>query len=127
MKKNLLLLTLLCLTMLCMGQKVPFQGKLIESGTAVEGTRTFVFDISAVGWTETHTDVAVTDGLYFVVLGSINPLPESLFNAADEQSLEIALYGPNSFQKINNGKISTHLTMVNIYLPPLKNTFLSIV
>ncbi len=91
MKKNLLLLTLLCFTMLCMGQKVPFQGKLIESGIAVEGTCTFVFEISAVGWIETHTDVSVTDGLYFVVLGSINPLPENLFNDVSEQSLGITV------------------------------------
>lgn len=93
MKKNLLLLMLLCLTMLCVGQKVPFQGKLIESGTAVEGTRTVVFEISAVSWTETHTDVSVTDGLYFVVLGSINPLPVNLFNGVSEQSLGVTVEG----------------------------------
>lgn len=93
MKKNLLLTLLLTLSVMTFGQKLPFQGKLIENGTPAEGTRTFVFEIAAAEWSETHTDVPITDGLYFVVLGSTNPLPDSLFYGVDEQSLSITVDG----------------------------------
>ncbi|WP_340113476.1 tail fiber domain-containing protein [Maribellus mangrovi] len=94
MKRNLLFtLFLVAVSVLTFGQKIPFQGKLIESGTPVDGTRTFVFEIPAVGWSETHSDVTITDGLYFVVLGSIEPLPDSLFYGVTEQSMAIAVDG----------------------------------
>lgn len=93
MKTNLILLAFLFLSILCFGQKLPFQGKLIEDGTVVEGTRTFVFEIEAVNWSETHADVTVTDGLYFVVLGSITPLPDSLFYGVTEQNMKINVNG----------------------------------
>lgn len=93
MKRNLLFTVLLIVSGMAFGQKLPFQGKLIEAGTPVEGTRTFVFEIAALGWSETHADVSVTDGLYFVVLGSIYPLPDSLFYDADERSMSVSVDG----------------------------------
>lgn len=93
MKKNLLFALLLVMSVVVFGQKLPFQGKLIESGNPVNDTRSFVFEIASVGWSESHADVTVTGGLYFVVLGSINPLPDSLFYGVDEQSLAISVNG----------------------------------
>jgi hypothetical protein len=93
MKTTLLSIILFFAFAAAHGQKLPFQGKLIESGTPVDGTRTFEFEIAAAEWSETHTDVPITDGLYFVVLGSINPLPDSLFYGVDEQSLSITVDG----------------------------------
>ena len=93
MKKALLLTVCAFVALFANAQKLPFQGKLIESGTPVNGSRTFVFEIAAVEWSETHTDVAVTDGLYFVVLGNINPLPDSLFYGVDEQNMTISVNG----------------------------------
>lgn len=93
MKRNLLFIILFFLSGAVFGQKIPFQGKLIESGVPVTGSHLFVFEIASVGWSETHASVAVTDGLYFVVLGSINPLPDSLFYGVDEQSMAISVDG----------------------------------
>ncbi|MDX1286221.1 MAG: hypothetical protein R3182_14475, partial [Draconibacterium sp.] len=74
-------------------QKLPFQGKLIEGGTPVDGSRTIEFSIASPSWNETHTNVTITDGLYFVVLGSNSPLPDSIFYETDEQQLEITVDG----------------------------------
>ena len=93
MNKNLLLAALLLFAVSAFGQKLPFQGKLIETGVPVDGTRTLEFSIASQSWSETHADVPITDGLYFVVLGSINPLPDSLFYGNDEQSLDISVDG----------------------------------
>lgn len=72
-------------------QQLPFQGKLLELGVPVDGTRTFEFSISAIGWTETHSGVPVTQGLYSVVLGSITPLPADIFSAQDSRTLNISV------------------------------------
>jgi hypothetical protein len=93
MKKTLLFTTTIIFALLAFRQKLPFQGKLIENGVPVDGARTFEFSISAISWSETHTSVTITEGLYFVVLGSINPLPDSLFYGIDEQSIGIAVDG----------------------------------
>lgn len=92
MKKALLLSAFALFALLTNAQKLPFQGKLIESGTPVNGTRSFTFVMDTT-WTETHSNVSVTDGLYFVVLGSINPLPSNLFYANDERQLSISVDG----------------------------------
>ncbi|MEQ9425566.1 MAG: tail fiber domain-containing protein [Cyclobacteriaceae bacterium] len=83
---------------LVLGQNtMSFQGKLIESGQAANGTRTFVFSIqdNDISWTETHTDVNVVDGLYAVVLGqgdTPTPLPQ-LFEGGAERQLLISVDG----------------------------------
>jgi len=76
-------------------QKLPFQGQLLENGTPVTGAKDFVFTIPDGGggtlWTETHTDVAVQDGLYSVVLGNTTPLPADLFSGVDSRTMEISV------------------------------------
>ena len=93
MKKHVLLAIFFVAGLTAFSQKLPFQGKLIETGVPVDGTRTLEFSIASQSWSETHADVPITDGLYFVVLGSINPLPDSLFYGVDEQSLDISVDG----------------------------------
>ncbi len=90
---------ILSITLFCMliaqgyGQKLPFQGKLIEAGLPVNDPKTLEFGIPDLEWSETHTDVQVTDGLYFVVLGSINPLPANIFSDTNERQLELSVDG----------------------------------
>jgi hypothetical protein len=61
-------------------QKISFQGRLIDtqSQKPVTAEKNFTFKIG--DWTETHTSVLVKNGLYSVILGSINPIPLALFN-----------------------------------------------
>lgn len=74
-------------------QKISFQGKLLESGSAVTGTRNFVFSFNGTAWTETHADVQVTNGLYSVVLGTVSPIPVSVFNEHTTATLHIVVEG----------------------------------
>lgn len=90
MKKSVLFIISVILSAMVFGQKLPFQGKLIESGSPVNGSRSMTFTIDA-DWTETHSNVQVTDGLYFVVLGSITPLPANLFFTNSERQLQITV------------------------------------
>lgn len=90
------LLCLICfLTGGLFAQQLPFQGKLLENGQPVTGQRTFVFTInsSGVNWTETHTNVPVTNGLYALILGANNPLPNSLFSLQTSLPLQIQVNG----------------------------------
>ncbi|MFY0599770.1 MAG: tail fiber domain-containing protein [Cyclobacteriaceae bacterium] len=104
MKKSLLLLSLLCLCYASFAQKIPFQGKLTSDGNPVTGSREFIFTISESGWEETHADVAILDGYYAVILGSITPLPFGLFDQVDQVELGISVNG-------------TVLSPVNLYAP----------
>ncbi len=83
--------------------KIPFQGSLYDQGNPVNGTKTMVFTISAVGWTETQS-VTVVNGLYSVVLGAVTPFPTTLFDGVDGQSMEITVDG-------------TSMGSVNVYAP----------
>ncbi len=74
-------------------QKIPFQGKLTENDEPVTGAKTFTFGFPSINWTETHENVSVLDGYYQVVLGSIAPLPDSLFAVGDEEELTITVDG----------------------------------
>lgn len=79
----------------CLGQEVPqqisYQGKLLEGGLPVTGTRDFVFTIGT--WTEAHAGVAIEDGLYSVQLGSITPIPYETFTESATATLEIRVDG----------------------------------
>lgn len=75
------------------GQQLPFQGRLMQNNLPVNDTLEISFAVPAASWTETHPAVIVTEGLYSVVLGSVSPMPESLFDGLSEQSLEIAING----------------------------------
>jgi hypothetical protein len=65
--------------------RIGFTSRLADSGTPVTGSRSFVvslFDVATGGtaaWTESHTDVAVSDGVAHLVLGSVTALPDALF------------------------------------------------
>ncbi len=105
LSKLLLALTIVLLTSLSANaQKIPFQGKLLENGEPVDGQKTLVFSIDDPSWTETHTDVQITDGLYSVVLGSITDLPAGLFDGVESLSLNVSVDG-------------TALSPVEIYAP----------
>lgn len=68
-----------------------YQGKLTDAtGTPVpDGTYCIEFKIydSASGgsscWTEQHSNVPVFNGLFSVILGSFNPIPDTCFNQPD--------------------------------------------
>jgi len=77
-----------------------YQGKLTDlDGNPLTGTydMTFYLFTAASGgsaiWSENHTSVAVTDGIYNVILGSINPLATGLFNDNDLVYLEVEIEG----------------------------------
>ena len=61
-------------------QKISFQGRLIDANTQkpVTAEKNFTFKIG--DWIEEHKNVQVNNGLYSVILGSINPIPLTLFN-----------------------------------------------
>lgn len=84
-------------SILAWGQTIPqtisFQGKLLESGAPVTGTRNFTFTFTGTAWTETHNNVSVTNGLYSVILGSVAPIPISVFNDNTTATLTISVNG----------------------------------
>ncbi|MCK4662265.1 MAG: hypothetical protein KAT68_05330 [Bacteroidales bacterium] len=72
-------------------QKISYQGKLLESGVAVNGTKSITFSIGS--WNETHSNVQVTDGLYSVTLGETTPIPTNIFDNSSSVSLQIKVEG----------------------------------
>ncbi|MDR4987286.1 MAG: hypothetical protein RG741_00430 [Bacteroidales bacterium] len=90
--------------------RIPFQGRLFEDGEPVNGVLSMTFSIQDIGWNETHDNVMVTNGLYSVDLGDVNPLPQSLFYGVQSHSLTI-----------NIGE--TELSPISIYPPYVNNTF----
>ncbi|MEQ9299088.1 MAG: tail fiber domain-containing protein [Cyclobacteriaceae bacterium] len=90
---SILLCFAIMISMTTFGQKLPFQGKLLENDELVNGTKSFVFSIEAKGWTEEHPDISVLDGYYSVVLGDIIPLPTDLFQGVDSETMAITVDG----------------------------------
>ncbi|MGM0579884.1 MAG: tail fiber domain-containing protein [Bacteroidota bacterium] len=76
-------------------QKLPFQGYLEESGVPVNGTRTFNFELTDYGWSETIADVPIDNGIYNVVLGEITLLPDTIFANLSETPLSITVDSTN--------------------------------
>ena len=80
---------------------VPYTGSLTDqSGQAVvDGSYEFTFklyDFEKAGeplWTEAQTGVAVLDGTFSVILGSVNPLPQSILESG-ARWLEVEVRGP---------------------------------
>ena len=80
---------------------VPYTGSLTDqSGQAVvDGSYEFTFklyDFEKAGeplWTETQTGVAVLDGAFSVLLGSVNPLPQAILESG-ARWLEVEVRGP---------------------------------
>jgi hypothetical protein len=85
---------------------INFQGSLTDSaGTPVTDTHSMQFSLYADSsggsplWSETHTSVDVTDGLFRVFLGSINPFPDSAFFGHDlwlETTIESEILTPRT-------------------------------
>ncbi|MEO1255446.1 MAG: hypothetical protein AAFY41_11265, partial [Bacteroidota bacterium] len=98
---------------LAMAQKIPFQGRLLNDGKPFNGTTTINFEISSISWTETKSNVNVSDGYYAVVLGETTPLPDTLFqesrevilnvNVAGEDLSPVTLYAPIPSPSIAGG------------------------
>jgi hypothetical protein len=61
-------------------QKISFQGRLIDANTQKPFTAEKNFTFKIGDWIEEHKNVQVSNGLYSVILGSINPIPLTLFN-----------------------------------------------
>lgn len=68
-------------------QMINYQGRLTDSGgSPLTGTYSIVFtvyDASSGGiskWTETHSSVIVSGGLFSVLLGSVNPISDTVFS-----------------------------------------------
>jgi hypothetical protein len=70
---------------------INYQGILTDSGgLPIEGNHNLTFKVypdSQVAtpdlWSEEHTDVPVDDGLFNVILGSIEAIPDTLFDGAE--------------------------------------------
>ena len=73
------------------------QGRLTNGAGAVDGsyTLTFSFYDKAVNgkklWSEVHAAVAVKSGVYSVVLGSVNAMPDDIFIANQSIYLELVV------------------------------------
>jgi hypothetical protein len=68
-------------------QLINYQGRLTNSvGAPLDTTASLIFQVYADSngitglWDETHPAVAVSDGLFQVMLGSITPIPQDVFN-----------------------------------------------
>ena len=106
------LLILLCCAALAIAdvpRELSYQGRLTDDvGTAVDTTAdlTIVIFADEAGttplWQETHPDVTVVNGLFDVVLGSINPIPDTVFNG------EVRWLG----MQIESGPMSTVLVPI---------------
>jgi hypothetical protein len=69
---------------------ISYQGKLAhETGWPVTGTVSIVFSIydqptdGTSLWSEEQLAVAVQSGIYNVLLGSVNPIPDDVFDGSD--------------------------------------------
>ncbi|KPA18774.1 ficolin-2 [Candidatus Magnetomorum sp. HK-1] len=78
-------------------QTISFQGKLIDSKTQKPVTAQKKFTFKIGDWIESHNNVQVKNGLYSVILGSIHPIPLSVFENK-QVSLEI-LVDSKSFEQ----------------------------
>ncbi len=72
-------------------QKISYHGKLLENGQLVTGTKSITFVIGT--WSETHSNVQVSDGLYSVTLGETIPIPTSVFDNTSSVTLQITVSG----------------------------------
>ncbi|MCC6475845.1 hypothetical protein IT157_02210, partial [bacterium] len=84
-----LALALLCVSAASWANSVSYQGVLTTSDgdSLLSGSFDFIFSIfstesgGAPRWSETHNDVEVANGVYSVILGETNLLPDSIGSA----------------------------------------------
>ncbi|NOZ08720.1 MAG: hypothetical protein GXO91_07600 [FCB group bacterium] len=86
----LITLFLTTLTAQAVPSLIDYQGSLTNpAGEPVAGSLSISFAVYSTEsggsalWSETQNPVVVTDGLFHVLLGSVTPLPESLFDSPD--------------------------------------------
>jgi len=79
-------------------QKIHYQGFLQENGIPVNGNKQITFTFIDTEWAETQT-VHLNEGHYHVVLGSIIPIPVSVFQSRFDIQLEISIEG-NAFKPL---------------------------
>ncbi len=81
-------------------QLINFQGRLTDdAGLPIDGPVEMRFRLldadtlsASVLWSETHASVSVNNGIYHLILGSVNPLPPSALSVSDIY-LEIRVEG----------------------------------
>jgi len=102
-RTHLLFLAAICCLVTIVSADVPhyvnFQGTLADSaGNPITGTRNMqfvIYDDSLAGsslWSETRPSVVVTDGFFELLLGSVTPFPDTLFNG-QQRWLQIDVAG----------------------------------
>ncbi len=102
LQSALLLITVMALISVSGNAAVPqlinYQGRLTDNGAPLSGTHSLKFIIFAneagtvALWQEIQPAVAVTDGLFQVLLGSVVPIPSSVFSG-DTRWLGVSLNG----------------------------------
>lgn len=73
--------------------KITYQGKLTENGQPYNGYANFIFSFQGTGWSETQSNIIVTEGLYNVILGSVTPIPATIFETTSALELQISVNG----------------------------------
>ncbi|WP_425390263.1 tail fiber domain-containing protein [Ekhidna sp.] len=107
MKKLYLTLSILLVTGTVFSQKLPFQGRLLDGGKPYTGSATIEFSITEPAWSETISNISVTDGYYSVVLGETTPLPDTLFKESPEVIMNLTV----------NGEALSPVTLYSSFLP----------
>lgn len=105
--KRAYFLLLFIISISASAQKIPFQGRLLDTGAPFNGVANLDFSIASPAWSESIPNVTVTDGYYSVVLGEITPLPDSLFSDSPEVILNISV----------NGQALSPVTLYSPFLP----------
>lgn len=78
-----------------------YQGRLTDAGGVPRnGSFPMVFELvdaggASLGWTETHPSVAVNNGFFSVLLGSVTAMPSTLFQGEPTDT-----YGPVRFLRV---------------------------
>ena len=95
MRKSLLFFLVVLLSSFLGAQDIPhmisYQGKLYENENPVSGSKNIEFRIGA--WSELHENVQITGGLYSVTLGSVTPLPVTVFDNPAGLNLDVWIDG----------------------------------
>ena len=71
-------------------QKIHYQGFLRKNGIPVNGSKQITFKFIDTNWSETQT-IQINEGHYHVVLGSITPVPVSVFQTRSDIQMEITI------------------------------------
>ena len=72
-------------------QQISYQGKLMENGVPVNGTKTFTFAFVDTDWSEIHENVSIVKGIYSVVLGNITEIPSHIFENNTQTKMNLTV------------------------------------